>query len=110
MGTAQDVLIAYCGLCCSNCGSYRKARCQGCHSDTAMFKNCPVKACASGHGYTTCADCADFGDLKECKKLYNFISRAFGFVFQTDRIGKLNHIRQVGLEKFKEEKMLDARK
>jgi len=51
----------------------------------------------------------DFQNLKECKKLYNVISRFFGFIFHTDRIGNLNRIRAIGLDKFKEEKMTDDR-
>ena len=74
-----------------------------------MNRNCKVKACASEHGYATCAECTDFENLKECKKLYNFVSRFFGFIFRTDRIGNLNRIREIGLESFKEEKKGDLR-
>ena len=105
----QDILIAYCGLCCSNCGMYKKGKCLGCHSDAPMNRNCKMKACAMGRGYATCAECTEFDNLKECKKLYNFVSRFFGFIFRTDRIGNLNRIRQIGLDKFKEEKMADGR-
>ena len=41
--------------------------------------------------------------------IYNVISRFFGFIFHTDRIGNLNRIRDIGLDKFKEEKMTDDR-
>ncbi|MEA3340828.1 MAG: DUF3795 domain-containing protein [Chloroflexota bacterium] len=98
------VIIAYCGLACSNCGMYLKEKCQGCHSDKPMNQNCAMKACAMGREYTTCAECNDFTDLRECKKLYNLTSRFFGFIFRTDRIGNLNRIREVGLTRFKEEK------
>ncbi|MDI6786087.1 MAG: DUF3795 domain-containing protein [bacterium] len=103
----QDIIIAYCGLCCSNCGMYKKRKCRGCHSDKPMNRNCKMKACAMERRYATCAECADFQNLKECKKLYNIISRFFGFIFHTDRIGNLNRIRNIGLDKFKEEKMTD---
>ena len=98
------VIVAYCGLACSNCGMYLKGECQGCHSDKPMNQNCGMKACAMGREYTTCAECNDFADLRECKKLYNLTSRFFGFIFRTDRIGNLNRIREVGLTRFKEEK------
>lgn len=58
-------------------------------------------------GYATCAECTDFQNLKECKKLYNIVSRFFGFIFHTNRIGNLIRIREIGLEKFKEEKRND---
>ena len=105
----QNIIIAYCGLCCSNCGMYKKGRCQGCHSDKPMNRNCKMKACAMERGYVTCAECADFQNLKECTKLFNIISRFFGFIFHTDRIGNLNRIRDIGLDKFKEEKMTNDR-
>ncbi|UCG58287.1 MAG: DUF3795 domain-containing protein [Phycisphaerales bacterium] len=96
-------VLAYCGLVCSDCGMYKKGRCQGCHSDGPMFKNCPVKKCAVEREYTTCADCGDFADLKACKKLHNWISRFFGLIFRTNRIGNLNRIRDVGVDTFKAE-------
>jgi len=99
----KDLIIAYCGLVCSECGMYRRDRCEGCHSEKPMYKNCKVKQCAVTREYSTCADCTDFVDLKACKKLHNWISRFFGLVFRTNRIGNLDHIREVGLDKFKAE-------
>ena len=54
--------------------------------------------------YTTCAECVDFTNLKECKKLNNLVSKFFGLVFGSDRVGNLNHIREIGLSEFKVEK------
>ena len=88
---------------------YKKGKCQGCHSDKPMNRNCKMKACAMGHEYTTCAECIEFQNLKECKKLYNIVSRSFGFIFHTDRIGNLDRIREVGIEKFKQEKRIDLK-
>lgn len=104
------VIVARCGLVCSNCGMFRTGKCAGCPSETPMFKNCPVKACAILHEHDTCAQCTQFGELKECRKLHNFISRAFGFVFRTDRIGNLVRIREVGLDAFREERAGSGRK
>ncbi|MBW1670308.1 MAG: hypothetical protein JRJ43_07395 [Deltaproteobacteria bacterium] len=53
--------------------------------------------------YDTCADCKDFQDLRECRKLNNIISKIFGFFAETNRIESLNCIREMGLEKFKAE-------
>ena len=107
--STPEVIIAYCGLACSNCGAYLKGKCLGCHSDKPMNRNCKMKICAMRRDYTTCADCSDFSALKECRELYNPVSRFFGFIFRTDRIGNLNRIREVGLSQFKEEKALDAK-
>jgi len=109
MQDTSDVIIAYCGLACSNCGSYTKGRCQSCHSDKPMNRNCKMKACAISNGYVTCADCEEFSDLRECNQLNNFISKVFGFIFRTDRIGNLERIREMGLEVFKAEKAFDDR-
>ena len=105
----QEVIIAYCGLCCSNCGAYRKGKCQGCHSDRPMNRNCKTKACAKARGYATCAECTDFQDLTECRRLHNLVSRFFGLLFRTDRMANLARIRAVGLERFREEKRMDDR-
>ena len=101
---SKEFVLACCGLVCSDCGMYKKGRCQGCHSDKPMSMNCKVKPCVLERNYTTCADCVDFANLKDCKKLNNFISKIFAFIFRSDRIGNLNQIKQIGLDKFKEEK------
>jgi hypothetical protein len=98
----QEPIIAYCGLVCSNCGAYLKDRCAGCHSDKPMNRNCSMKACAMERGYTTCAECDEFTDLKQCNKLNNLVSKFFGFIFGTDRIGNLERIREGGLPAFRE--------
>jgi Protein of unknown function (DUF3795) len=94
-------MVAYCGLVCSDCGAFKKLRCQGCRSNKPMFTNCPVRKCAVDKDYSTCAECREFENLKRCRKLNNFISKLMGFVFRTDRIGNLARIRELGLEKFK---------
>jgi hypothetical protein len=74
-----------------------------------MNRNCKMKACARERGYGTCAECGDFQDLHRCRKLYNPVSRFFGFIFRTDRIANLERIREIGLEPFKVEKMAGDR-
>jgi len=56
-----------------------------------------------------CADCTEFKNLKECEKLNNLVANFFGFIFRTNRIGGLNRIREVGIEKFKEEKQKEGK-
>ena len=103
-GESSSVIVACCGLVCSDCGAYRRGRCQGCHTDKPMYRHCTVKACVQFRQYTTCADCTPYRDLTQCGKLHNFISRIFSWLFGTDRIGNLYRIREVGLEAFREEK------
>ena len=100
----KEFVLAYCGLVCSECGAYLKGRCQGCHSEKPINVGCKVKPCAQQRNYSSCAECADFENLADCKKLNNFISKIFGFIFRSNRIGNLNRIRELGLDKFKEEK------
>jgi len=105
----EDVLVAYCGLVCTNCGMYKKGSCAGCHSAKPKNRHCSMKKCATERNYSTCADCAEFTELAKCRKLNNPVSRFFGFIFHTDRIGNLNKIREVGLEAFKEERRLSGK-
>ncbi len=53
--------------------------------------------------FATCAECTAYPDLHQCGKLHNFISRIFGWIFKSDRIGNLERIRKVGLQPFKEQ-------
>ena len=108
-GNTSNIIIAYCGLCCTNCGAYKKGKCKGCHSEKPMNRRCKMKACAIEHEYTTCADCTDFQNLKDCKKLNNLIANFFGLILGTNRIGNLYQIRETGIEKFKEKKILDGK-
>ena len=104
----QEIIVAYCGLVCSNCGMYQKGKCLDCHSDKPMNQNCAMKACAMGREYTTCAQCEEYAELKECKKLNNLISNFFGFIFRSNRLGNLNRIREIGLDSFKDEKAAEG--
>jgi len=42
--------------------------------------------------------------------LNNFISRIFGLIFRSDRIGGLYRIREIGLDAFKSERRACGRK
>jgi hypothetical protein len=59
-----------------------------------------VKKCATGKGIECCGTCGDFPDLRDCRKLNNFVSKVFGFVFRSNRIGNLEAIRQAGVAAF----------
>ena len=101
MQPLNEPVVAYCGLVCSDCGAYKKQKCAGCFSDKPLFRNCPVKKCAGERNLTTCADCSEYEDLRQCKKLNSFIAKLFQAIFRSNRIGNLEQIRADGLESFK---------
>jgi hypothetical protein len=96
----SEVIVACCGLVCSKCGAFTKGKCTGCHGEKPMFKSCPVKKCVKEHDWQTCGQCSTVSDFKKCKKLYNPISRLFGFIFRSNRLGNLEAIRHDGLDEF----------
>ena len=98
----KEIIVAYCGLICSECGAFKKGRCKGCFGEKPMNKNCKIKRCNVEKKYSTCADCTEFANIKDCKKLNNFISKIFHFLFKSNRLENLEKIRKDGLEKFKE--------
>lgn len=73
---------------------FKKDKCRGCKDKRAINKNCQIEKCVKSHSFETCAECGEFKDLKECKKLNNIISKIFGFVFKTDRIANLEKLRK----------------
>jgi hypothetical protein len=91
-------VIAACGLFCTNCGAFKKGKCKGCKV-APMFKSCPIRACCGDKGIANCSACADFTsprDYRECGKLHNWISRFFGLILRSDRIGALTLLRDEG--------------
>jgi hypothetical protein len=90
-------LVAYCGLYCGACGSYRRGRCPGCHENQKAAW-CKVRTCCIENGYASCADCRIVADPHDCKKFHNFISKLFGLIFSSDRRACILQIRQQGLD------------
>lgn len=88
--------FAYCGLYCGGCGRYKKGRWKRCRDDGG-YDSCKIRKCAKDRGYFTCAEC---GEFLECKKLDNFISKIFSFLFKSDRVGNLKEIKGIGVEKW----------
>ena len=94
----NEILVAHCGLVCSDCGAFKKGKCPGCLSEKPLNRNCKIKACNYENGYRTCADCREFERFEDCGKLNNFISKIFKLVFRSDRMGQLYNIRESGLK------------
>lgn len=94
----NESLVSYCGLYCGACKRYNSGGCPGCaKNEKATW--CKTRTCNIEKGYRSCADCS-LSNLRECGKLHNFISKAFGMVFNTDRIAGLTLIREQGYGAF----------
>jgi hypothetical protein len=91
-----ETRVAACGLFCGNCGKLQRGRCEGCVVQPGL-RRCRIRACAFERGFATCAECEE---METCKILNNFISKIFGFIFRSDRMGGLRMIRDEGMEKF----------
>ncbi len=100
-----EARVAVCGLFCGNCGKLQRGRCKGC-TVQAGLKGCRVRACALERGFTTCAECEE---METCKVLNNFISKVFGFIFRSDKMGGLRMIRDEGMEAFIQYKTAEGR-
>jgi hypothetical protein len=96
--TSDENLIAYCGLYCGACRSYLTGKCPGC-KDNVKAGWCKVRQCGIENGFQSCADC-DIIALKECKKYNNFISKAVGFILNSDRSACINRIKETGYVDF----------
>jgi hypothetical protein len=106
METSHGIhLVAFCGLYCGNCRKFKKGTCPGCaKNEKAQW--CKIRSCCIENGYATCADCKT-SSVKECKMHNNFISKAFSFVFGSDRPTAVLFIKEFGSEKYVE-KMLES--
>lgn len=92
-------LIAYCGLYCGACRSYSKGSCPGCH-DNSKASWCKIRSCNIELGYSSCADCHEFSDIKECRKFNNLVSKFFALIFRSDRPACIGKIKELGYEDF----------
>jgi hypothetical protein len=94
----NDAHIAACGLFCSNCGKFKKGRCQGCQVQPG-YAQCATRKCVIEKGIHNCAACPQFAaprDFRECGKIHNFIARIFALLFGSDRPGALTMLRDQG--------------
>jgi hypothetical protein len=96
---ADTNLVARCGLYCGACKRYLKGGCAGC-TENAKASWCKVRTCCIEHEYSTCADCQDFDDPKDCAKYNAFIARMFGLIFRSDRRACIMQIKENGTEAY----------
>jgi hypothetical protein len=105
--TADKYFIAYCGLYCGSCRSYLNDKCPGCR-DNVKATWCKVRDCCIENEYSSCADCQSM-QPGECKKYNNFISKAFGLIFNSDRAACIQRLKEIGPERFASEMALNRR-
>lgn len=101
-------LVAYCGLYCGACGSYRKDRCPGCHENEKATW-CRVRTCCREAKLSSCAECTAFPDPKDCRKFHNLFSRTIGFLLRSDRPACIAQIKSKGLRGHAEDMALHER-
>ena len=99
-------LVAYCGLNCGGCGSYKRGRCKGCLAGGG-FSSCKVRQCCLERNYRTCAGCPEY---LECRKLNSFIAKVYSLIFRSNRRANLDSIKKMGIEKWVEEVVLASNK
>jgi hypothetical protein len=95
---ADKNLIAFCGLYCGACRSYLSGKCPGC-TENVKATWCGVRQCCLENQFQSCADCRSV-ELMSCKKYNNFISKAFGFIFNSDRSACIARIKETGYDEF----------
>ena len=102
----KEAHIAPCGLFCSECGKFKRDKCEGCQIQ-AGFKQCSIRICVIEKGIKTCAECQEFKaprDYKECKKVNNFIAKVISLITGSNRPAALALLRDEGIESYLVEK------
>jgi hypothetical protein len=92
-------LIAFCGLYCGACGQYLRGKCTGCaKNEKATW--CSIRKCNNEHSWKSCAECTVVGNVIECGKFNNLMSKIFGFIFRSDRKACIDKIKAVGYDQY----------
>jgi len=92
-------LIAFCGLYCGACRTYIAGKCAGCRTDK-KHDWCKIRKCCIENNRFSCADCADFSDPTACGKFNNWISKVFGFIFNSDRAACIRQLKERGADQY----------
>lgn len=100
--TNDKNLIAFCGLYCGACGSYLREKCPGC-AQNEKAAGCTIRTCCLEKKIASCADCTEFSDKKDCRKLNNLISKAISLLTRSDRPARLARIKAIGYDGYASE-------
>lgn len=97
-------LVSQCGYYCGACKSYLKGKCRGCETNQNFFATrCKVKKCCHDNSFQTCAECKDFKDVAQCKKLNSTFIKFFGVLVGYDRGKNIKSIQEIGCQAFAEQ-------
>ena len=97
--TEKTKLIAYCGLYCGECSKYKKGKCPGC-SENTKASWCKIRSCGIENNLSSCSECKEHKNVKDCKKYHNKIARVIEFFSGTDRSKCIEMIKNKGSENF----------
>ncbi|HVU32768.1 MAG TPA: DUF3795 domain-containing protein [Opitutaceae bacterium] len=104
----DPALVAYCGLYCGACRAFRHGRCPACRANN-QARWCNVRICCIANGFASCASCGGHPDPRTCGTYGSWVSRAFGFVFRSNRAAGIDRIRLVGSDAYAHEMALSQR-
>lgn len=97
--TENIQMVAKCGLYCGACPKYLKSKCKGCDENTSATW-CKIRKCCFEKDIQSCADCDQFSNVMDCKKYDNFMTRIFGFIFNSNRAACILLIKSKGYDAF----------
>lgn len=97
MAKTQNSTVAYCGLYCGACGSFKKGKCPGCH-ENQKASWCQIRSCCKKEKILSCAECKSVSDPNDCRKFNNFVSKIFAVLFRSDRRACIMQIREMGID------------
>jgi len=92
-------LVARCGLYCGACRAYLTHRCRGCRSNESCAW-CRAGSCCEARGLFSCAECADYDDVRACPRFNGFMPKVLSLVLRADRAACIARIRAGGYESF----------
>lgn len=91
--------IAACGLFCGQCRQMKKGKCPGCRANEKASW-CAIRRCCIENNRATCAECADFADVRKCPHHNTFMGKLMSLLFNSNRTACIDRVREVGAEKF----------
>jgi hypothetical protein len=94
---ANPDLVAFCGLYCGACRKYLREKCPGCR-ENQKASWCSVRSCCLEKNLPSCAGCAEFPEVKACRKFDNWIARLIGVILRSDRAACIAQIKRQGLD------------
>lgn len=88
-------LLAFCGLYCGGCGSYKEnfsVGCKGCRIEPNLVSDCPTIPCAQRKGLLHCGECPEF----PCEMMTSFYSD--GIKHHALALKNIRRIQEIGAE------------